>query len=66
LGTASSTVLVLAWGYVVSRILHAWIHLGSNYVPRRFQAFLVGFAILIALAVMLAIQLALPPSTIQP
>ncbi|MDX1588528.1 MAG: MAPEG family protein [Oleiphilaceae bacterium] len=42
--------LVLAWGFVLSRCAHAWVHLGSNYVPRRFMLFLIGGLMLMAMA----------------
>ncbi len=35
-----------AWLFVVSRGVHAFIHLTSNRVPLRFRAFLAGFACL--------------------
>ncbi|MDX1692648.1 MAG: MAPEG family protein [Ketobacteraceae bacterium] len=39
--------LSLAWAYAVSRFVHAYIHLGSNYVPNRLRVFLFGFVMLI-------------------
>lgn len=39
--------LSLAWAYAVSRFVHAFIHLGSNYVPNRLRVFLFGFVMLI-------------------
>lgn len=39
--------LSLAWAYAVSRYVHAYIHLGSNYVPNRLRVFLFGFVMLI-------------------
>lgn len=39
-------VVVLAWVFTLSRILHSLIHTGSNEVLKRGQAFLVGFAAL--------------------
>lgn len=41
---------ILAWGFVVSRIIHAWIHTGSNYVPLRRRMFTVGLLFVLALA----------------
>ncbi|WP_417580830.1 MAPEG family protein [Pelagibacterium sp.] len=40
---------VLAWAFVLSRIVHAAIHVTSNNVYRRFSAYVFGFAVLIAL-----------------
>lgn len=36
--------VVLAWLFVISRIVHAYIHITSNYVPRRGLAFAVSCA----------------------
>jgi hypothetical protein len=50
--------LVLAWLFVVSRIAHTWIHLGSNYIPNRRRLFTVGWWILMAMMLLVAWQLA--------
>ncbi|HZP18934.1 MAG TPA: MAPEG family protein [Bauldia sp.] len=47
-GRASLLLVVLAWLFVVSRLLHALIHVTTNNVPRRFFVFLAG-AILVSL-----------------
>jgi hypothetical protein len=39
--------LVAAWLFVLSRIVHAWIHLTSNYIPNRRRTFTVGWWILL-------------------
>jgi hypothetical protein len=40
---AVGTVAIgLAWLFVASRSAHAYIHIGSNYVPMRMRMFLVG------------------------
>jgi hypothetical protein len=46
------TVLVLCCAYVASRIVHAYIHVTSNYVPKRLSVFMVGCVILIVLVVL--------------
>lgn len=35
-------ILVLAWMFVISRILHAWIHVTSNQLEHRTPVFLIG------------------------
>jgi hypothetical protein len=35
----------LAWGFVASRWVHAFIHVTSNHVPRRFFAYAAGVII---------------------
>lgn len=57
--TQSTTSLVLGFTftYVISRYLHAYIHVTSNTVPYRFKAFLFGVLILIGLTVWQLIKL---------
>jgi hypothetical protein len=43
--------------FVLSRIAHAVIHLGSNYVPNRRRAFTVGWWVLAAMALLVAWEL---------
>jgi len=42
LEAAGALALLLAWLFVASRIVHAYIHLGSNYVPARRAVFTFG------------------------
>ena len=41
--------LVLAWGFVISRCVHTWIHLTYNNVLHRVNAFWVGIILVLAL-----------------
>ncbi len=38
--------VVLSWVFVLSRLVHAYIHTTTNRVPRRFFAYLVGLVVL--------------------
>lgn len=38
----SPSIIFLGWLFVTSRIVHSWIHLTSNNVIRRLQAFIVS------------------------
>jgi hypothetical protein len=49
IGGANIYVHVAAWVFVLSRIGHAFIHTGSNYVPLRRKYFMAGCFILIGL-----------------
>lgn len=42
-GLADAVSAVLAWVFVASRVVHSYIHLGSNIVIRRFRVFVFGF-----------------------
>ena len=43
--------------FVLSRIVHAWIHLGSNVMRFRRQSFTVGWWVLLAMALLVAWEL---------
>ena len=40
--TTDLVFVVLAWIFVVSRLVHAYVHTTSNHVPTRFKIFAVG------------------------
>lgn len=42
--------LYLAWGYMVSRVLHSFIQIGSNKVLARFGVFVIGSILLMIMA----------------
>jgi len=48
----SKSIVVLAWIFVVSRILHAIVHLSFNHILTRFLLFLSGIICLIILLFM--------------
>jgi hypothetical protein len=45
-GHATTPLTVLAWAFVISRLVHAFIHTTSNNVPQRFAAYCGGLAVL--------------------
>jgi hypothetical protein len=49
LGNVSPLAHFLAWLYVTSRCVHAWVHTGSNYMPLRRRAFQFSVLILFAM-----------------
>lgn len=49
LNEAGVVVQLLAWLFVISRFLHAWIHTGSNYVPARRRVFMFGCVVVLAM-----------------
>lgn len=52
--TNSDVFVILAWAFVVSRLIHAYIHTGSNRVDHRFYAMVAGTMILGAMWVVFA------------
>ena len=53
----SVIVHILAWLFVVSRIAHVVIHTGSNFVPNRRKAYMLGFFILVVLALITVVSI---------
>jgi len=51
LGAAGAFTRLVAWLFVASRIVHAYIHIGSNYVPYRRKAFMFGAVMLMIMAI---------------
>src|SRR5437016_8421372 len=51
--------VVMAWIFVVLRIVHAAIHVTSNHVGRRFQAFAAGAVVLLLMWVIFAVRIML-------
>lgn len=43
--------LALVWGWVVIRYIHAWVHIGSNYVPTRLKLFALSLLIILVLVI---------------
>jgi hypothetical protein len=46
--------VICMWGFVFSRLMHSYIHLGSNQVYRRAQAYTLGWFFVLLLWVQLA------------
>ncbi len=58
LDAVGALALAIATAFVLSRIVHALIHLRSNYIPNRRRAFTVGWWTLAAMALLLLWELA--------
>jgi len=58
LDAVSGVMLILASAFALSRYVHAWVHVGSNYVPMRLRLFLVGFLMVLLMLVLLVWHLA--------
>ena len=52
-------VLALFSFYAVTRYLHSYVHISSNFVPHRFKLFVLGMLSLVALALWLLFKLVL-------
>lgn len=58
INAADTVAIVLAWLFALSRFAHAYVHIGSNYVPLRLRLFLFGCVVLLAMLVLVAWNLA--------
>ncbi len=57
LGAVNIFVHVVAWLFVATRIVHANIHTGSNYVPLRRSVFSIGVLIVLVLSLFALVAL---------
>ena len=51
--------VVLAWVFVLSRVVHSYIHASTNYVPHRFNAFAFGAIVLLIMWGIFAVRILL-------
>jgi hypothetical protein len=61
--TARSTtsLLVLAWAFVVARLFHALIHVTTNHMGRRFYAFFASGLIVMVMWILFGLDLFIGP-----
>jgi hypothetical protein len=52
--------VVLAWVFVLLRLLHAAIHVTSNNVPRRYMTFVAGAIVLMIMWLIFIVRILLP------
>jgi hypothetical protein len=50
-------LVVLSWVFVATRFVHAYIHVTSNHVGWRFNAFAAGFAVLAVMWIIFAMRI---------
>lgn len=54
--------VAMAWAFVLSRLVHAFVHVGSNELRLRFPAYLVGALVLLAMWAIFALRLLAAPA----
>lgn len=52
-------LVILSWLFVALRLVHAYIHVGTNYVPYRFFAYTAGAIVLMMMWIVFAIKVLL-------
>ena len=60
-GQGSGMIVWLAWAYVICRVIHAFVHLGSNRIPPRMAAYGASWMVLLAIWVTLVVGVASSP-----
>jgi hypothetical protein len=58
LGSVDIYALVFAWIFVATRVIHSYIHIGSNFVPSRTRVFKLGVVCVAVLTALLIRALA--------
>jgi len=56
---AGALFVLLAWAFVISRLVHAYIHTSSNAMQQRFYAYVAGTVVLSLMWIAFAIQILL-------
>ena len=56
-GNAGLLMGLLAWGFVLSRVVHSFIQTGKNHVPTRFMVFVIGLLFILLMLILLAFNL---------
>ncbi|PVV10466.1 MAG: hypothetical protein B6D77_08415 [gamma proteobacterium symbiont of Ctena orbiculata] len=49
--------IAMAWAYIASRFLHAWIHMGTNNILHRKNAFILSYVLIFTIWIRLFLQL---------
>jgi hypothetical protein len=57
LGAAGVVAQSLAWLFVASRLVHAYVHTGSNVVPVRRLVFMLGCFVVLAMVVLATVAI---------
>jgi hypothetical protein len=51
--------VVMASIFVLTRLVHSYVHISTNYVPHRFNAFVLGAVVLLAMWIIFAVRILL-------
>jgi hypothetical protein len=54
-GQVGTPMVALAWAYVATRVVHAYVHLGGNRLRLRMRAYFAGWLVLLAMWMLLAL-----------
>jgi hypothetical protein len=57
MGMVDRVFVVLAWLFLAARLVHSYIHTGSNDVPLRMRVYLAGFSVIVIMWMWFGIRL---------
>jgi len=57
LNRVSVPLLILAWVYVLARLIHAFVHMGSNRLRKRIAAYFASWVVLVSMWVVLVVTI---------
>jgi len=55
---ATLPMLTMAWIYVLTRALHAYIHIGGNRIGKRIQVYMASWVVLLLMWIYLTVRIA--------
>jgi hypothetical protein len=61
-GDTGILAIVVAWLYVIARIVHAWVHLGSNRLQARIRIYFTSWFLLMVLWIQVVVHVAMAGS----
>lgn len=53
----STLFVILAWLFVISRVIHLFIHIKTNHIGHRRNSFLVGFVVIVLMWFIFTVQI---------
>ncbi|GIC76986.1 MAPEG family protein [Moritella sp. F3] len=56
-GAVNSFAIGLSVAYVVFRYIHAYVHVGTNYIPHRLRAFALSLVVMLILLIQTSVQI---------
>jgi len=62
--SVTMVALVIAWLFVLSRVVHAYIHTGSNYVPMRRKVFMFSCLMILIMLILAGVAVMSTPGSI--
>jgi len=65
LNAVTTPAIVAAWLFALSRVVHAYVHIGPNHVPTRRKLFVFGCLMIVALACMAVFALVAPVPSVS-